>query len=315
MPVAIWGLITYFFILIGLICIKKNNDKETGQWGVLFFIYLVLSLVSLGYGYISLTRIQSLCIVCLATYLVNWLSLFTIIIVFKRYKLSFLCQAKNDIFLLKKNRKLLIIPVLFLSILLFLTHYYPRYWEFNSLTEVSVLNHGYTRQGIPWTGAANPEITIVEYSDYQCFACKKAHYALRRLMEKHPGKIRLVHRNFPMSSACNPIVKNKNFHKKACILAKIAICAKQQNIFWKISDALFFRKTDNIKLLYDNAGGNYTKMISCLNDSELNKQLMLDIKSGIERGVTVTPSFFVYGKLYKGKLPIKKILKDINLDA
>lgn len=310
-PVALWGSVSYFCIITILIFIGNTEKKEEGQWAVLFLIYFMFSLFSLIYGFISLQYIKSICIFCLVTYLVNWLSLFTIIIVFKRYRLSWLYQFKNDLSYWKNDKKLNAVCIGFVFIISLLMIFYPPYWKFNKLENISVLNHGYTKEGFPWIGSENPEVTIVEYTDYQCFACKKTHYSLRRLLEKYPEKLRLVHRNFPMAGDCNPLV-NDTLHKNACILAKIAICTEQQDLFWEINDKLFFGKTDNIKIKFKKTGGDYSSLLNCLKSKKINEQLKNDIKSGLTRGVDVTPSFWIYGRLYKGKIPIKKILKDIK---
>ena len=46
----------------------------------------------------------------------------------------------------------------------------------------------------------NPSITIVEYLDYRCGYCKKAHDEISKLLsdEKYKGKIRVIIKNYPV---------------------------------------------------------------------------------------------------------------------
>jgi len=46
----------------------------------------------------------------------------------------------------------------------------------------------------------NPAVTIVEYIDYKCGYCKKAHEELHKLLasEKYKGKVRVIVKNYPV---------------------------------------------------------------------------------------------------------------------
>ena len=57
-------------------------------------------------------------------------------------------------------------------------------------------------------------------------------------MANYPGKIKLIHRHFPMDHTVNPLVR-KPVHIGSGDLAKLAIFAGTQNKFWQMSDYLF----------------------------------------------------------------------------
>ncbi len=316
LPVAVWGLCGYIFIFLLLISVRKNETPDKGLWGFFFLYYTFCSILSILLAYISIQFIESICLFCLLIYFMNWISLFIIFIVFKRYKLKFSDQLKQDINFIAKNKVQYsyILSFLFFSIFTLLFSY-PEYWKIDISSRLYHLNSGVTEKGYPWIGAENPQITVIEYTDYQCFACKKSHYALRKLVEEYPDKLRLVHRHFPISSICNPLL-TENLHNKSCAFAQIAICAEQQNFFWEVNDYLFFKNNDdNIKKMLTEIGGNYLKLLSCLEMEKSRKRLFEDIQEGIKQGVNATPSFIVYGELFKGRLPLEQIAEELKSNA
>jgi cyclophilin family peptidyl-prolyl cis-trans isomerase/protein-disulfide isomerase len=80
------------------------------------------------------------------------------------------------------------------------------------------------------TGASteDAELTIVEYSDFQCPACAGASPAIDSIVKTTPG-IRLVFRNLPLES----------LHDKAYLAAEAAEAAGAQGKFWEMYSLLF----------------------------------------------------------------------------
>ncbi|MBN2393063.1 MAG: peptidylprolyl isomerase [Anaerolineae bacterium] len=82
------------------------------------------------------------------------------------------------------------------------------------------------------TGASaeDAELTIVEYSDFQCPACAGASPSIDAIVETTPG-IRLVFRHLPLES----------LHDKAFLAAEAAEVAGAQGKFWEMYSLLFER--------------------------------------------------------------------------
>ena len=80
------------------------------------------------------------------------------------------------------------------------------------------------------TGASaeDAELTIVEYSDFQCPACAGASPSIDSIIETMPD-IRLVFRNLPLES----------LHDKAYLAAEAAEAAGAQGKFWEMYSLLF----------------------------------------------------------------------------
>lgn len=83
-------------------------------------------------------------------------------------------------------------------------------------------------------GKAGAPITIVEYSDFQCPYCSKAHPTIKQVLSDYGDKIQLVYKHFPLVS----------IHPRAQISAEAAECAKDQGKFWEFHDQLFEHQSD-----------------------------------------------------------------------
>jgi len=77
-------------------------------------------------------------------------------------------------------------------------------------------------------------LTIVEFSDFQCPACKAAEPLLTQFVEENPGEVRLVYRHYPLNS----------IHPNARYAAIASEIAAEYGLFWEYHDELFARQTD-----------------------------------------------------------------------
>jgi protein-disulfide isomerase len=178
------------------------------------------------------------------------------------------------------------------------------------------ISSGISADGHPWIGAVHPKLVITEYTDYQCFQCKKMHFFIRQLIAQYPEKIRLVHRHFPMDHEFNPMVKEP-FHVGSGKMALLAISAAAKNKFWQMNDVLFdrARKTEalNIKSLADEVGIAYPYLGRSINDPAIRIQLYRDIRDGLQLDIDGTPAFVINDKVYLAQIPpeiIKGAVRD-----
>jgi len=149
------------------------------------------------------------CLVCIFTYAVNFLlAYFTWLITTRFSRKHFAGRIRDDIEYLKsRKKKVAVLTGTFVLIAGAVILFFPAYWNIGTAESAVRLPTGITADGHPWIGAQSPKLEIIEFTDYQCFQCKKMHFFLRRLIAEYPDKIRLVHRHFPMDHKLNPIVK------------------------------------------------------------------------------------------------------------
>ena len=81
--------------------------------------------------------------------------------------------------------------------------------------------------GAPSTGPADPPVTIVEFTDYQCPYCHRAQAVVDEVLSRYAGKVRFVHLDFPLDG-----------HPGAFPAARAARCAGEQGKFWEYHRSL-----------------------------------------------------------------------------
>lgn len=143
-------------------------------------------------------------------------------------------------------------------------------------------------------GNKESQVVLVEYSDFQCPACKAYHPVVKQLMEEFGDKIQFVYRHFPLSQ-----------HKQARPAAYAAEAAGRQGKFWEMHDLIFDRQNDWAnqgdaeKLFLDYASElklNLDQFGNDLDAAEIKDKVESDFKSGAASSVNHTPTFFLNGK-------------------
>jgi protein-disulfide isomerase len=153
-------------------------------------------------------------------------------------------------------------------------------------------------EGYPSLGPANAPITMVEFSDYQCPYCRKWHQEVfQKLMDTYSGKIRMVYRDFPLTT----------IHSEAFSAAEAADCAGEQGVYWKFSDKLFngdpgLGQTAYTRYAQD-LGLEMGKFSGCLDSHKYQKNVQANFDFAANLGVTSTPTFFINGIALVGAQP------------
>ena len=138
--------------------------------------------------------------------------------------------------------------------------------------------------------STNPKLTIVEFTEFQCPYCSRIAPAMKELMDKHPGEIKFVYKNFPLS-----------FHPNARPAAAAAIAAQKQGKFWEYRYALapHFRELgDSIYVAVAKEVGLNIEQFEKdrVLDDAMNERIQKDFDLGAKVGVQGTPNFYINGK-------------------
>ncbi|MEK6605988.1 MAG: thioredoxin domain-containing protein, partial [Nitrospirota bacterium] len=143
-----------------------------------------------------------------------------------------------------------------------------------------------------WGSPAAP-VTIVEFADFECPACKDSLPVLRQLRDLYKDQVRLVYRDFPLSS-----------HPQARPAAEAAHCAHEQGKFWAYHDALFAQapdlKTSDYVTLADRLGLNQAEFTACLTGTRPKAAVARDLADAQGLGLSGTPTFFINGRYLSG---------------
>ncbi len=237
-PVAVWGVVGYLFFFALLVAAGRRDAGKKRVWALLTLLSGVFSIISVSLAVVSSLVIHSYCIMCVLSYGMSFLLLYFSWLIRRRFDdAAWLKALREDLVFFRARRRLLsiylVVAVFTVALPIGL---YPRYWAMRQPVLAGDIATGITADGHPWIGAADPDLVIVEFADYQCFQCKKMHYFLRGLVAQHPQKIRIVHRHFPMDEKVNPIVKEP-YHPGSGKLARLAIQAAFLGRFWEFNDA------------------------------------------------------------------------------
>ena len=161
------------------------------------------------------------------------------------------------------------------------------------------------RPTAPVLGPADAPITIVEWSDYQCPFCKRAHPTIEQVMSEYKGKVRFIYLDYPLP-----------FHPMAMPASQAAHCAEDQGKFWEYHKNLFespgdLSKADLTKRATD-VGLDAAAFEACAASSKHDGLIKTNYDDGAALGVTGTPAFFINGRMLVGAQPIEQFRDIIN---
>ena len=152
----------------------------------------------------------------------------------------------------------------------------------------------------PVIGPEDAPITIVEFSDYECPYCQQWHTEVfDRLMLAYPEQVRLVYRDFPITS----------IHPNAMPAAVAANCALEQDMFWDYHDKLFRMElglsTDAYQEYASQLDLDVEEFVECLDSGRYEEEVQADFDFAANLGVRSTPTFFVNGIAVVGAQPFE----------
>ena len=162
-----------------------------------------------------------------------------------------------------------------------------------------------TTQGKPVRGPKDAKVTIVEFSDFQCPYCARAHQTIsEQVMKEYDGKVKLVYKNYPLP-----------FHPWAEPAAVAAACAFDQDpeAFWKLYDYFFTNQQQlnpqNVKEKATEAlkgtKVNMDKWNDCVDNKKTLDKVKADMAEGQTVGVSGTPAFIINGRKISGAQPFQ----------
>jgi len=294
-PVAVWGAIGYGFFGLFLPLAFSPSAEKKRIWTLLFVVSFIFSLISIVLALVSTFYIHSYCIMCILVFGVNFLLLFYTWMIRNRFgAIPFFEAFIRDIrhlWTFKKKVVFLFSP--FFICMAAIVLFYPKYWEYRIPMTYADIPSGVTAEGHPWIGAENPSLTIVEFSDYVCFQCRKMNFYLRQIIMENPDKIRLIHRHYPMDSKYNFAVRDP-FHEGSANLALMAIYAATKGRFWETHDVFYNLPRDQerfkIKDLAEAAGLDAKGLSGSLRKKKFLYQLRRDLWDGYKLKINGTPS-------------------------
>jgi protein-disulfide isomerase len=151
-------------------------------------------------------------------------------------------------------------------------------------------------------GSRDATITLLEYGDFECPQCGRAHYLLKELLPHVEDWCRYAFRNFPLTQV----------HPHAERAAEAAEAAAGQGRYWEMHDTLY----ENQDALQDEDLVGYAQQLGLdlerfqldLIQSAYAPRVREDFISGVRSGVNGTPTFFINGRRHDGAWDANSLL-------
>lgn len=145
-------------------------------------------------------------------------------------------------------------------------------------------------------GNPNAPVTVVEFGDFKCPACRRAEQSARKIRQKFGNQIRFAFRQFPLLA----------IHPESEKAAEASECAAQQGKFWQAVD-MFYDHQGDLSMAALNRyaaemGLNSRKFVACLQKGEMASRVRQDEEDGRALGVHETPTFFIDGRRIIGAI-------------
>ncbi|QSQ21718.1 thioredoxin domain-containing protein [Pyxidicoccus parkwayensis] len=152
--------------------------------------------------------------------------------------------------------------------------------------------------GSPSLGAEDALVTVVEFSDYECPFCSRAHATVKQLQEKYGKKLRVVMKQHPLDI---------HAHAKSAALA--ALAAGEQGKFWEMHDTLFTNAralgAENLERYARELGLDVARWKKDMGDARLVERVRKEEAQALQLGANGTPAFFINGRYINGAQPLE----------
>ncbi|MCX4239871.1 DsbA family protein [Paraliomyxa miuraensis] len=144
----------------------------------------------------------------------------------------------------------------------------------------------------PQEGPSDALVTIIEFSDYECPFCQRAHEPLMDALDDHDD-VRLIFKHYPLP-----------MHPNAIPAARAAWAAQQQGKFWEMHDHLFSvgGKLDDVEQVAERLGLDVERFRHDMVSEAAGEAIEADRYAAGRLGIGSTPHFVINGRHIRGAL-------------
>lgn len=316
-PLAYWGMFLYLFMIMLLFADKLKNcrflkflEVFKNPLDYIASLGLISFIISMILLFISLHEIKMLCILCAATYILNFIIGAVAVDVKNGGFWHSIKQSFFDFIDAVKVKKylamFLVVMVLATGGLTYTTMsnvFTPQIKKKKEYQEF--VNAKFNKYAISGNqlGDKDGKVIVEIYSDYRCPMCR-SHNIMMHKLAKELKNVKFVHHNFPLCTECNPFIMQTILgHEDSCMLARYAYAAEKQGDFWAMNTLLFDAKPVDEKAVISLAGKlglDVKKLEQDANSIEAMNAVRNDIELATDQGFNGTPVTVVNGKSHIG---------------
>jgi protein-disulfide isomerase len=174
-----------------------------------------------------------------------------------------------------------------------------------ALTDQNIERYRVPLSSAPIEGPDSAQVTIVEFSDFQCPFCSRVVDTVKQIEKAYGKKVRIQFRHNPLP-----------FHDKAQLAAEAGVAAAAQNKFWQMHDKMFANQQKlerpDLEKYAQEIGLDMGKFKAALDQGTGKAQIQADKTLAASLGATGTPSFFINGRPVRGAVPFESFKKVID---
>ena len=186
----------------------------------------------------------------------------------------------------------------------------------NSPNQPSIPPETLVRPDSPTLGPADAKVTLVEFLDPECESCAAFSPVVKKIMQDHNGKIRLV-------------VRYLNQHPNSDKAANLLEVAGEQGKYWQAHDYLMQKQPEwgtihgpattvqpDVPALFKKyateLGLDQSKIEAAERERRFQEKFQRDMRDGRTLGIRQTPSFFVNGRrlMRFGEADLRALIQD-----
>jgi len=324
-PLAYWGMLFYFFVIILLFADKLKNivifkflevfKNPMDYIAILGVFSFAISMLLLG---LSLVEIKKLCVLCAFTYILNLLiGLFAIdykngglVKAFKQSVEDFKDAVKKKVYLIA----LVVVALIasgFLSYTSATNVFAPQIKRMKQRKElIEMLNMKATDYAVSGNilGDKDAPIKVYVYTDYNCPFCGAFDAMFHKAAAELKG-FEVIHKHLPLDTECNKFLRQP-LHEGSCLMARYAMAAQTQGKFWEIDTKFFDSHPATEAEILDIArelGLDTEKLQKEANSDETKAALEQEIKEAYAQNINGTPAMKLGEKVVIGIRPYEEL--------
>jgi protein-disulfide isomerase len=157
----------------------------------------------------------------------------------------------------------------------------------------------------PRKGGAEPLVTLVEFSEFQCPYCSKVVPTMDKVAKEYGDDVAIIFKNNPLP-----------FHKEAGPASEAALAANEQGKFWEMHNLLFTKQRelqrDKLDGYAQQIGLDMAKYKAAMDSGKFKAKIKADQKLAGEVSARGTPNTFVNGRQVTGARPFADFKKLID---
>ena len=139
-------------------------------------------------------------------------------------------------------------------------------------------------------GNPDAEVSLIEYSDFECPFCKRFHVTAKEVVDSYDGRVNWVYRHFPLA------FHNPGAQKQA-EASECASALGGSEAFWRYADKIYERTRSNgngfpssgLLPLAEEIGLDTGEFRACLESGKFAGRVLEDYNDGTNIGITGTP--------------------------